>query len=234
MNNTGNERTSRTEMLIGGEGIAKLAGAKVLVFGVGGVGGFVVEALARAGVGAIDLCDNDVVSESNLNRQIIATLDTIGRQKTEIMKERIASINPDCQVKTFNCFYLPDDEDVVSLFDFGAYDYVVDAIDTTSAKLDIICRCKALDTPVISSMGTGNKLDPSRFEIADISKTSVCPLAKVVRKELKNRGIKGVKVLYSKEEPVKTGSRTPGSISFVPSSAGLLIAGEVIRDILGL
>lgn len=227
-------RTERTAMLIGEEGIDRLAKSKVLVFGVGGVGGHVIEALARAGVGAIDLCDNDVVSESNINRQIIATTDTIGKQKTEVMKERIASINPNCQVETFNCFYLPDDEEVTRLFDFGKYDYVVDAIDTTSAKLDIISRCKALNTPVISSMGTGNKLDPSKFEITDISKTSVCPLAKVVRKELKNRGIKGVKVLYSKEEPVKTGSRTPGSISFVPSSAGLLIGAEVVKDLLGI
>lgn len=226
-------RTERTEMLIGSQGIEKLADAKVLVFGVGGVGGFVIEALARAGVGALDLVDNDVVSESNINRQIIALKDTIGRQKTEVMKERIALINPDCQVNTFNCFYLPDDEEVTGLFDFAGYDYVVDAIDTTSAKLDIIQRCKEAGTQVISSMGTGNKMDPSRFEIADISKTSVCPLAKVVRKELKNRGIKGVKVLFSKEEPIKTGGRTPGSISFVPSSAGLLIAAEVVKDLIG-
>lgn len=227
-------RTERTEMLIGAEGLEKLAAAKVLVFGVGGVGGFVVEALARAGVGTLHLCDNDVVSESNINRQIIATLDTIGKSKTLAMKERIASINPDCKVETFDCFYLPGDESATGLFDFAEYDYVVDAIDTTAAKIDIIVRCKAAGTPVISSMGTGNKLDPSRFEIADISKTSVCPLAKVVRKELKNRGIKGVKVLYSREEPVKTGSRTPGSISFVPSAAGLMIGGAVIRDLIGI
>lgn len=226
--------TKRTELLIGAEGIDKLSRSKILVFGVGGVGGFVCEALARAGVGRIDIVDNDVVSESNLNRQIIATRQTMGMEKTTVMKERIASINPSCQVTAISCFYLPTDTKAVSRFHFDEYDYVVDAIDTVSAKIDIIIRCKEAGTPIISSMGTGNKVDPSKFEIADISKTSVCPLAKVVRKALRDRDIKDVKVLFSKEEPVKTGGRTPGSISFVPSVAGLLIGGEVIRDLLGL
>lgn len=225
-------RHERTISMIGEAGLAKLAASKVLVFGVGGVGGYVCEALARAGVGSIDICDNDVVSESNINRQIIATYDTIGQQKIDVMERRIMSINRECKVTTFGCFYLPESEDSTR-FDFGKYDYVVDAIDTIAAKIDIIVRCKAAGTPVISSMGTGNKLDPTRFEIADIEKTSVCPLAKVIRKAMRDRGIKGVKVLYSKEEPVKTGCRTPGSISFVPSAAGLIIGGEVVRDLLG-
>lgn len=224
--------TERTALLIGEEGVARLAETKVLVFGVGGVGGFVCEALARAGIGQIDIVDNDTVSESNLNRQIIATRDTIGQAKTELMKKRITAINPSCGVGAFQCFYLPGEEAVTNQFHFDRYDYVVDAIDTVAAKIDIIVKCREAGTAVISSMGTGNKLDPGRFEIADISKTSVCPLAKVVRRELRQRNVKGVKVLFSKEEPIKTGSRTPGSISFVPSVAGLLIAGEVVRDIL--
>lgn len=225
------ERHERTALLIGQEGLEKLASARVLVFGAGGVGGYVCEALARAGVGHIAIVDSDTVSESNINRQIIATYDTIGRPKTAVMKERILSVNPACRVEVFDCFYLPG-EPSAEQFDFAAYDYVADAIDTVAAKIDIICRCREAGTPVISSMGTGNKLDPSRFEIADISRTSVCPLAKAVRKALRDRGIKGVKVLYSKEEPVKTGSRTPGSISYVPPVAGLLIGGEIIRDLL--
>ncbi|MEE0742611.1 MAG: ThiF family adenylyltransferase [Emergencia sp.] len=225
-------RLERTELLIGKENLDRLNRAKVLVFGVGGVGGYVCEALARTGVGRIGLVDNDVISETNLNRQIIATVDTIGRAKTQVMKERILSVNPDCQVIEYPYFYLPGDEEVTSRFSFETYDYVVDAIDTVSAKLDIITRCKAAGTPVISSMGTGNKLDPGRFEITDISKTSVCPLAKVIRKELRDRKITGVKVLYSKEEPIKHGSRTPGSISFVPPAAGLLIAAEVVKDLM--
>ncbi len=224
-------RTERTELLIGAEGVSRLASARVLIFGVGGVGGYICEALARAGVGALGIVDNDVISESNINRQIIATCETVGMEKIKVMEQRILSINPDCRVETFGCFYLPGTEEA-DRFDFTKYDYVVDAIDTTSAKLDIICRCKEAGTPVISSMGTGNKLDPSRFEITDISKTSVCPLAKVIRKELRARGVKGVKVLYSREEPIRTGSRTPGSISFVPPAAGLLIAGEVVKDLL--
>lgn len=224
-------RHERTISMIGEEAMKKLMTSRVLVFGVGGVGGYVCEALARAGVGAIDICDNDVVSESNINRQIIATYDTVGMPKTEAMMRRIISVNPSCEVTRFDCFYLPDTLGA-ERFDFSQYDYVVDAIDTVAAKIDIIVRCKEAGTPVISSMGTGNKLDPTRFEIADIEKTSVCPLAKVIRKAMREMGIKGVKVLYSKEEPVKTGSRTPGSISFVPSAAGLIIGGEVIKDLL--
>lgn len=225
-------RHERTISMIGPEAMEKLRNAKVLVFGVGGVGGYVCEALARAGVGYIAICDNDVVSESNINRQIIATYDTIGLPKTDVMEKRILSVNRDCKVEKFDCFYLPDSLGA-ERFDFASYDYVIDAIDTVAAKIDIIVRCKEAGTPVISSMGTGNKLDPTRFEIADIEKTSVCPLAKVIRKAMRDRGIKGVKVLYSKEEPVKTGSRTPGSISFVPSAAGLIIGGEVIKDLIG-
>ncbi len=224
-------RHERTESLIGKRALQRLAEARVLVFGTGGVGGYVCEALARAGVGHIDICDNDTVSESNINRQIIATYGTVGQKKTDIMEQRILSVQPQCQVKKFDCFYLPDTAEAQA-FDFGAYDYVVDAIDTVAAKIDIICRCKAAGTPVISSMGTGNKLDPTAFEVVDIEKTSVCPLAKVIRKELRSRGVKGVKVLYSKEVPVKTGSRTPGSISFVPSAAGLIIGGQVIKDLI--
>ena len=225
-------RTERTELLIGEAGIEKLARSSVLVFGVGGVGGFVIEALVRAGVGGIDIVDGDTVSESNINRQIIATCETIGRLKAEVMKERIASINPECRIKAHNCFYLPEDEKTVGRFRFADYDYVVDAVDTVAAKIDIIERSCRDGIPVISSMGTGNKLDPFGFEIAPIEETSVCPLARAVRRELRRRGITGVKVLYSKEEPVKTGSSVPGSISFVPSAAGLMIAGQVVHDLL--
>ena len=225
-------RHERTVSMIGQAAFKKLRESKVLIFGVGGVGGYVCEALARAGVGHIAICDSDVVSESNLNRQIIATYDTVGLPKTDVMEKRILSVNRECRVEKFDCFYLPGTPEAAD-FDFAAYDYVVDAIDTVAAKIDIIVRCKEAEVPVISSMGTGNKLDPTRFEIADIEKTSVCPLAKVIRKALRERGIKGVKVLYSKEEPVKTGSRTPGSISFVPSAAGLIIGGEVIKDLIG-
>lgn len=224
--------TERTEMLIGKGSIEKLKKAKVLIFGVGGVGGYVVEALARAGVGELHIVDNDTVSESNINRQIIATYNTVGQSKVEVMEQRIHDINPECKVKTFECFYLPENEEIIKQFVFEQYDYVVDAIDTVSAKIDIIERAKKAGTRVISCMGTGNKLNPSAFEIADISKTSVCPLAKVVRKELRKREITDVKVLFSKEDPIKTGERTPGSISFVPSVAGLFIAGEVIRDLI--
>ena len=224
------EQFIRTEMIFGNEGMERLYGARVAVFGVGGVGGHVVEALARSGVGTLDLIDNDTVCLSNINRQIIATHRTLGQYKVDAAAERIRDINPKAVVNTYRTFYLPETADQ---FDFTQYDYVVDAIDTVAAKIDIIARCKEAGTPVISSMGTGNKLDPTRFEIADIEKTSVCPLAKVIRKAMRDRGIKGVKVLYSKEEPVKTGSRTPGSISFVPSAAGLIIGGEVIKDLIG-
>ncbi len=224
------DQFTRTRMLLGSEAVDRLQGASVLLFGIGGVGGFTCEALARAGVGKIHIVDKDVVDITNINRQIIATHDTVGRPKVEVMEERLHSINPNLQVTATECFYLPDK---AAEFDFGAYDYVIDAIDNVSAKLSIICEAKAAGTPVISSMGTGNKLDPTRFEIADIHKTSVCPLAKVIRKGLKDRGIRDVKVLYSREEPAKLGLRTPASVSFVPSVAGLIIAGEVIKDLIG-
>ncbi len=251
----------RTAYLLGEEALETLSKKHVAIFGVGGVGGYVTEALGRCGIGRFTLVDNDTVSESNINRQIIATYDTIGRQKTEVMAERLRSVNPEVTVEVRNCFFLPE---TAKEFDFSAYDYVVDAVDTVTAKLELIACAKAAHVPVISSMGTGNKLDPSRFEIADISKTSVCPLAKVMRKELKQRGITGVKVLYSKEEPIKpsypevvsengNGNRdkdingnngksanqgakrakaVPGSIAFVPSAAGLRIAAEVVKDLL--
>ncbi len=228
---------SRTELLLGKNAIDKLKASRVAVFGVGGVGGYVVEALARAGVGNFDLIDNDVVSISNINRQIIATLDTIGLPKVEVMKNRILSINKDANINVYQCFYLPSNE---HLFDFSKYDYVVDAVDTVTAKISIIMKAKENNVKVISSMGTGNKLDPTKFEISDIYKTSVCPLAKVMRHELKKRGVKSLKVLYSKELPVElsetltadNGKVVPGSVSFVPSVAGLIIAGEVIKDLI--
>lgn len=222
------DRLSRTRQLIGEKAVNKLWQSRVAVFGIGGVGGYVCEALVRAGVGAIDLIDRDQVDITNINRQIIASHSTIGRDKVEVMKERILDIDPEIRVKTYKCFFLPDTE-----FDFTPYDYVVDAIDTVTAKLDLIVRAKEAGVPVISSMGTGNKLDPGRFQIAPISKTSVCPLAKVMRRELKKRGITDVKALYSTEEPVKQKKRgAPASISFVPSAAGLMIAGEVVRDLI--
>ena len=223
-------------MLIGQNNIATLRNSRVAVFGAGGVGGFTIEALARAGVGAIDIIDNDTVSESNLNRQIIALHSTIGQLKTEVMKKRILDINPDCVVTIFETFVLPEN---IDSFDFSVYSYIVDAIDTVSGKLAIIEKGAKEGVPVISSMGTGNKLDPTRFQITDISKTSVCPLARVMRYELKKRGIKKLKVLFSTEEPIKPtaekderGKVPPGSISFVPSVAGLLIGGEVIKDLI--
>ena len=229
------EQFSRTELLIGKEGLEKLNKSKVAIFGLGGVGSYVVEALARSGVGRFALVDNDVVALSNINRQIIATMDTIGRDKVDICKERILSINPDAKVETYKEFFLKDSKDI---FD-ETFDYVVDAIDTITGKIEIIIRANKYKVPVISSMGTGNKLDPSKFEITDIYKTSYCPLAKVMRKEMKERGIKKLKVIYSKEKPIKVNAfdeekkkAVPGSISFVPSVAGLMIAGEVIRDII--
>ena len=231
------EKFSRTEMLIGPEAIEKLRDSRVAVFGIGGVGGFVCEALARAGVGSFDLIDNDTVSQSNINRQIIALTSTVGRPKTEVMLERILDINPDAKVNCINKFVLPENIDE---FDFIAYDYIVDAIDTVSGKLAIIEKAYSLGKPVISSMGTGNKLDPTKFQITDINKTSVCPLARVMRYELKKRGVKKLKVLYSTEEPIKTenpqknemGKAIPGSVSFVPSVAGLIIGSEVIKDLM--
>lgn len=237
------EQFIRTAMLLGEESIDRLQTKRVAVFGIGGVGGHVVEALARSGVGALDLIDNDVVSVSNINRQIIATYDTVGRYKTEVMKERILSINPECKVTIYNTFYLPEERDK---FPFTEYDYIVDAIDTVTAKIDLAVLSQELSIPLISSMGTGNKLDPSQFEITDIYKTSVCPLAKVMRKELRDRGVNKLKVIYSKEEARKplpleeeaqseTKRRaTPGSTAFVPAVAGLMIAGEVIRELAGV
>ncbi len=220
------DQFQRTRTLIGDEALKRLQNAKILVFGVGGVGGYVCEALARAGVGHVDIVDKDVVDVTNINRQIIATHDTIGKPKVEVAAARMKSINPGMEVGAKQCFYLPEKADE---FRFDAYDYIVDAIDNVTAKIDIICKAKAAGTPIISSMGTGNKLDPTAFKIADIEKTKVCPLAKVIRKELRARGVKGVKVLYSEEEPFKTGMRTPASISFVPPVAGLIIAGEVVK-----
>lgn len=226
---------SRTEMLIGKDGLEKLKKSKVAIFGVGGVGSFVVEGLARAGVGNFILVDNDKVAESNLNRQIIATTKTIGKLKVEVAKERILEINPEANVEIIPEFFMPESP---AIFD-GSVDYIVDAIDTVTAKIELILRANNLNIPIISSMGTGNKLDPTKFEVTDIYKTSVCPLAKVMRKELKTRGIKKLKVIYSKEEPIKPMMNdeektklTPGSISFVPSVAGLIIAGEVVKDII--
>ena len=224
-----NESFNRTKMLLGEEALEKLATKRVAVFGVGGVGGYVVEALARSGVGALDLIDKDVVDVTNINRQIIATLDTVGRPKVDVAEERVHSINPDCVVRKYQCFYLPETKDQ---FDFSQYDYVVDAIDTVTGKLALIEQAKAVGVPVISSMGAGNKLDPTAFKVADIYKTSVCPLAKVMRRELKKRGIDSLKVVYSEEMPIDTGGRTPGSVAFVPSVVGLIIGGEVIKDVL--
>ncbi|MDD7113830.1 MAG: tRNA threonylcarbamoyladenosine dehydratase [Lachnospiraceae bacterium] len=224
------DQFERTRLLIGEEGIDKLKNARVAIFGVGGVGGFVVEALARSGIQSFDLIDNDTVSISNLNRQIIAIRDTIGRLKVEVMKERILSINPQAKVQTHPCFYLPE---TASEFDFSQYSYVVDAVDTVTAKIDIIMKAQSADVPVISSMGAGNKMDPTKFEVTDIYKTNVCPLARVMRRELKKRGVKELKVVYSTEKAIKTGADVPGSIAFVPSVAGMIVAGEVVRDIIG-
>ena len=233
---------SRAEILLGKSALDCLKNSRVAIFGIGGVGSYTAEALARSGVGALDLIDKDTVSLTNINRQIVALHSTLGKPKADVMKERIADINPDCAVRTFRCFYLPETK---SLFDFSEYDYVVDAVDTVTAKIQLILQAKEAGVPIISSMGAGNKLDPTMFEIADISKTSVCPLARVMRQECKKRGIKGVKVVYSKEKPaesklsdeeresaeLKGSSLAPGSISFVPSVAGLIIAGEVIKNL---
>lgn len=222
--------TSRTELLIGKEGIEKLKRAKVAVYGIGGVGSFVVEGLARSGVGHIVLVDNDVISISNLNRQIHANHQTIGRKKIEVMKERILAINPELRVETYMAQEIEEGEEMIINESFS---YVIDAVDTVKTKIKLIERAKAENVPVISCMGTGNKLDPTRLEVTDIQKTLVCPLARVMRKELKKRNIQKVKVLYSKEEPIQTKEQSvPGSIAFVPSVAGLIIAGEVIKDII--
>ena len=234
------EQFSRTELLIGTEAIKKLQKAKVAIFGIGGVGSYVVEALARAGIGNFMLIDHDQVSTSNINRQIIATTKTIGRNKVEVAKERILEINPKAKVETYQEFFLPESKELLD----NTVSYIVDAIDTVTAKIELVIRANKSNIPIISSMGTGNKLDATKFEVTDIYKTSVCPLAKVMRKELKARDVKHLKVVYSKEEPIKNNQnqfqteqpkskkQIPGSISFVPSVAGLIIAGEVIKDII--
>ncbi|MCI7640177.1 MAG: tRNA threonylcarbamoyladenosine dehydratase [Clostridiales bacterium] len=235
------EQFLRTEMLLGSEAVRRLQNARVAVFGLGGVGGYVVEALARSGVGSLDLIDSDRVSVSNLNRQILATHSTVGMLKVDAARARVLDINPDCQVKTWPVFYTPDTADA---FDFARYDYIVDAIDTVTGKLALVERAKAAGTPIICCMGTGNKLDASAFQVADISKTTMCPLARVMRRELSKRGIRHLKVVYSQEEALTpTGweeeaaalgkRQIPGSVAFVPGAAGLLLAGEVARDLTG-
>lgn len=243
---------SRTELLLGKEGMERLKNARVAVFGVGGVGGYVCEALVRSGVGAFDLIDDDKVCLTNINRQIIATRSTVGKYKVDVMKERMLDINPDVKVQTYKCFFLPENADD---FPFAEYDYVVDAVDTVTAKIELVMKCQSMGVPIISSMGAGNKLDASAFQVADIYKTKMCPLAKVMRRELKKRGVKKLKVVYSEEKPTRpiedmaTSCRThcicppgaahkcterrdiPGSVAFVPSVAGLIAAGEVIKDL---
>jgi len=229
---------SRTELLIGKEGLLKLKNSTVAVFGIGGVGSFAVEALVRAGIGKLVLIDGDDVCVTNVNRQIHATTRTIGKPKVDVMKDRILEINPEAQVLTFKEFYSSENSDKLLSKE---YDYVIDAIDRVSSKVDLIVKCTLLGIPIISSMGAGNKLDPTKFEVADIYQTSVCPLAKVMRRELKKRGIKSLKVVYSKEEPIKNfyenekrkiSKPVPGSISFVPSAVGLILAAEVVKDLL--
>ncbi len=233
------EELLRTAMLLGEEAVEKLTKARVAVFGIGGVGGYTLEALARAGIGALDLIDSDTVSRSNINRQILATQSTVGMSKVEAGRKRVLDINPECRVVTWEVFYTPETAD---RFDFTRYDYIVDAIDTVTGKLMLIQRAHECGTPIISCMGTGNKLDASAFEVSDISKTTMCPLARIVRKELGKRGIKHLKVVYSKEEALSpTGweeearllgkRQIPGSVSFVPGAAGLILAGEVIKDL---
>lgn len=227
---------SRTELLIGKYGVEKLHKSKVAVFGIGGVGSFVVEGLVRSGVENFILIDKDVVDITNINRQIIATKETIGMPKVEVAKKRILDINPKANVEIHQEFFMPESNEIMD----NTVDYIIDCVDTVTAKIELVVRAKKLNIPIISSMGTGNKLDPTRFEVSDIFKTSVCPLAKVMRKELKSRGIDKLKVVYSKEEPIKIDNntddcnrkQTPGSISFVPSVAGLIIAGEVIKDLI--
>lgn len=225
---------SRTEILLGSDAIKKLADAHVCIFGIGGVGGYVAEALARTGVGKLTLVDNDTISETNINRQLFALTSTVGRMKTTVCKERLCDINPHIGITERNVFYLPENAEEIDLAEF---DYVVDAIDTVTAKIHLAVKCEELSIPLISSMGTGNKLDPTLFEVADIYKTSVCPLARVMRTELKKRRVKKLKVVYSKEQPLNKvaefskGRHAPGSCAFVPSVAGLIIASEVIKDL---
>lgn len=247
-------RFGRMEMLLGGEALERLQSARVAIFGIGGVGGYVAEALARSGVGAFDLINSDKVAESNMNRQIIALSSTIGRYKTDVMKERILEINPSAEVNVFHCFFLPENKD---FFDFSGYSYVADAVDTVTAKIELVMQAQKCHIPIISSMGTGNKRNPAGFEVADIYETSVCPLARVMRRELKKRGIKSLKVVYSKEEPIVPRAKeeeglsekdisgegssnkrdaslrlVPGSVSFVPPVAGMIMAGEIVKDII--
>ncbi len=233
------DQFSRTRLLVGEAAMERLGSSRVAVFGVGGVGGYAAEALVRSGVGHIDLVDNDTVSLTNLNRQIIALHSTVGRYKTEVARDRFLDINPQLDVRVYNVFYTPETS---GSFDFSQYDYIVDAIDSVTGKIELVMQAKAAGTPIICSMGAGNKLHPELFEVADIYKTSVCPLARVMRSELKKRGVKKLKVVYSKEPPIKPlesdedpGQRRsiPGSMAFVPSAAGLIIAGEVIRDLTG-
>lgn len=221
---------TRTETLIGKEALEKLRSSYVAIFGVGGVGGYVAEALARAGIEKFDLIDNDTVNITNVNRQIIALHSTIGRDKVEVAKERILDINPNAKIKTYKTFFTPENS---AEFDFTKYDYIVDAIDSVSGKIELVLKAQEVNVPIISSMGAGNKLNPVMFEIADIYKTSVCPLAKVMRQELKKRGVKKLKVVYSKEMPIKqNGQRIPASISFVPSAVGLIMASVVVKDLI--
>lgn len=225
------EQFSRTALILGESTLQTFSAKHVAIFGLGGVGGYVAEALVRSGIGRFDLIDHDKVSLSNLNRQIIATHKTIGREKTEVMKERMLDINPEAEITIHPCFFLPENADD---FDFSSYDYIVDAVDTVTAKIELVLRAQAANVPIISSMGTGNKLDPAMLEVTDIYKTSVCPLAKVMRHELRKRGVKNLKVIYSREEPIKLAGRIPGSTAFVPPAAGLLIASEVVKDMISL
>lgn len=235
------ERFDRTKRLLGAEAMEKLHNSHVAVFGIGGVGGHAVDALVRSGIGTITIVDSDEVAVSNINRQLIATEKSVGRKKVDVMKEHLLEINPTVLVEVHDCFFLPETQ---GEFDFQQYDYVVDAVDTVTAKIALVEACEKANTPIISSMGAGNKLDPAAFEVADIYKTSVCPLAKVMRRELKKRNIKHLKVVYSKEEPLepmddvdfvsdenRQRRATPGSIAFVPSVAGLILAGEVVKDL---
>lgn len=244
------EQFSRTQLILGQEAVEKLSNSRVIVFGIGGVGGFVVEALVRSGIGAIDIVDDDDVCLSNINRQIIATHDTVGKVKVDAMEKRILSINPQCKITKHKCFFLPETKEQ---FDFSQYDYIVDAVDTVTAKIALVMAAKEANVPIISSMGAGNKINPTMFEVADIYKTSVCPLAKVMRKELKKRGVEKLKVVYSKEKALvpkveKNSSKVekedvnddskrravPGSVSFVPPVVGYIIASEIIKDITGI
>lgn len=235
------KKFDRTKRLLGAKAMNKLKNSHVAVFGIGGVGGHAADALVRSGIGEITIVDSDEVAESNINRQLIATAKTIGRKKVEVMKEHLLEINPEVKVHAFECFFLPETKEQ---FDFSKYDYVIDAVDTVTAKLSLVEECQKVNVPIVSSMGAGNKLDPTAFEVADIYKTSVCPLAKVMRKELKARGIKHLKVVYSKEIPleplededfvsdeIRQRRATPGSIAFVPSVAGLILAGEAVKDL---